>query len=68
MAFEYVQGWKHHNLPEKPVPVLGHPHSEKVFPGVQTEPFAFHFVLTVSLKIVQCGGSALLWVISKVSF
>ena len=33
-AFEYLQGWRLHNLPEQPVPVLGHPHSAKVFPDV----------------------------------
>jgi len=24
MAFEYLQGWRLHNLPGQPVPVLGH--------------------------------------------
>ena len=38
MTFAYVQGWRLHNLPEQPVPVLGHPHNEKVFPDVQREP------------------------------
>jgi len=37
MAFEYLQGWRLHNLPGQPVPVLGHPLSKKVFPDVQWE-------------------------------
>lgn len=32
-----------HNLPGKPVSVLSHPHSEKLFPNVQTEPPVFRF-------------------------
>ena len=32
MAFEYLQGWRLHNLPGQPVPVFSHPHSEIVFP------------------------------------
>lgn len=26
-VFEYPQGWRHHNPPGQPVPVLSHPHS-----------------------------------------
>ena len=25
LGFEYLQGWKHHNLSGKPVPVFNHP-------------------------------------------
>ena len=37
-AFEYIQGWRLHNLSGQPVPVLCHPQSEAVFPDVQREP------------------------------
>ena len=43
-AFGYLQGWTLHNLSGHPVPVLGCPHSEKVFLDVQREPPVFHFV------------------------
>jgi len=36
MAFEYPQGWRLHRLSGQPVPGLGHPHSETVFPDIQT--------------------------------
>jgi len=39
MAFEYL-----YNLSGKPVPVLSHTHSKKVFPYVWTEPTVFQFV------------------------
>ncbi len=39
-----ISGGGLYNLPGQPVPVLGHPHSEKVFPDVQTEPPVFQFV------------------------
>ena len=42
IAFEYHE--RLHNLSGQPVPVLGHPHSEKVFPDVQEEPPVFQFV------------------------
>jgi len=38
MAFEYLQGWRLHSVPGQPVPVLGCPHSEAVFPDVLREP------------------------------
>ena len=47
MAFEYLQGCGDeylHNLPGQSVPVLGHPHREKVFPDVQKDPPVFQFV------------------------
>jgi len=44
MAFEYLQGGRPHHLFGQPVPVLGHPHSEKVFADVQREPPVFWFV------------------------
>ena len=43
-AFEYLHGGRLHDLSGQPVPVLGHPHSEKVFPDVQSEPPGFQFV------------------------
>jgi len=48
MAFEHLQGWRLHNLSGRPVPVLGHPHSEKVFPDVQREPPVFQCVPVAS--------------------
>jgi len=47
-ALQYLQGWRLHNLPEQLVPVLGHPHSKKVFQDVQTEPAVLQFVSTAS--------------------
>jgi len=44
MAFEYLQGWRH--LSGQLVPGLSHPHSEKAFPDVQTEPPVFRIVPT----------------------
>lgn len=35
MAFRYLQAWQLQHLPGQPVPVLGHPHSEKVFPALR---------------------------------
>ena len=48
MAFKYLQEWRLHNLPGQPVPVLGHPHSEKVLPDVQRKPPEFQCVPTAS--------------------
>lgn len=36
-AFEYLQGWRLHNLPGQPMPVLIHSHSEKALPDIQRE-------------------------------
>jgi len=44
VAFEYLQGWRLHSLSLQPVPVLGHPHMDKVFPDVQREPPVFQFL------------------------
>jgi len=44
IAFGYLQGGRLHSLSGQAVPVLGHPHSEKVFPNVQREPPVFWFV------------------------
>lgn len=38
-ASKYLQGWRLHNLPGQPAPVLHHPHSKKVFLYVQMEQF-----------------------------
>ena len=43
-AFECPQGGRLHNLPWQPIPVLGCPHSKKVFPDVQREPPVFQCV------------------------
>ena len=56
MAFEYLQGWRLHKVCGQPVPLLGHPHSEKVFPHVQEEPPVFHFV-----PIASCPVTGHLW-------
>jgi len=44
MAFEDHQGWRLHHLSGQLVPVLGPPHSEKVFPDVQRELPVLQFV------------------------
>ena len=44
MAFEYLQGWRLHNLPGQAVAVLGHPHRRTVFSDVHREPPVFQFV------------------------
>ena len=41
MVYEYLQGWRLHNLCGQLV--LGHPYSKKVFPDVQREPPVFGF-------------------------
>jgi len=43
-ASEYVCGWRPHHLSGQPVPVLSHPHSERVYPDIQREPPACQFV------------------------
>ena len=48
MAFQYLQGWRLHNLSGQPVPVLGHSPSKKVFPDGQREPPLFQFVAIAS--------------------
>jgi len=53
MAFEYLQGWRLHNISGQPVPVLGHPHSEKVFPDVQRQPPVFQFVPVASCLVTR---------------
>jgi len=35
ITFDYLQGWRLHNLPGQPVPLLSHPHSGEVFPDVE---------------------------------
>ena len=39
-AFEYLQGWRLHQLPGQPAPALDHTHGEKVFPDVQRAPLS----------------------------
>jgi len=47
-AFEYLQAQRINKFPVQPVPVLSHPHSEKMFPDVQREPPVFQLVLIAS--------------------
>ena len=54
MASEYLQGWRLHNLHGEPVPVLHHPHSQKVFAGVQRDPPVFQFC---PLSLVRSRGT-----------
>ena len=42
-----------HNLPGQPVPVLGHPHSKKVFSDVQKESPVFQFVPIDSCPVTR---------------
>jgi len=51
LAFEHLQGWRLDNLSGQPVLVLGHPHSEKVFPDVQREPSVFQLVPVASCAV-----------------
>lgn len=44
MAFEYLQRWRLRHISGQAVPVLSHPHSEKVFTDVQREPPVSQFV------------------------
>ena len=44
LDFEYLKGWRLHNHSGQPLPVVGHPHSKKVLPDVQTDPSVFQFV------------------------
>jgi len=48
MASEYVQEWRLHSFSGQPVPVLSHPHGEKMFPEIQRDPPVFQCVLTAS--------------------
>lgn len=48
MAFEYLQRGRLSMLSGHPVPVLSHPHREKVFPDVNREPSMFQFVPMLS--------------------
>lgn len=41
LTFEYLQGGKLYSLSGQPLPVLVHPHSEKVFPNAHMEPPVF---------------------------
>lgn len=50
-SFEYLHGWRLHNLPVQPVPALSHPHSGKEFPDVQREPPVFLFVLIAFVPV-----------------
>ena len=48
IAFEYLQAWRIHNLPEQSVAVLSHPHGKRVFPDLHMEFPVFQFVHFVS--------------------
>jgi len=43
-GLEYLQRRRLHKLPGQPVPVLRHPQSEEVLPGVQTQLPTLQFV------------------------
>uniref|UniRef100_A0A8B9Q4U4 Transmembrane protein 19 n=1 Tax=Apteryx owenii TaxID=8824 RepID=A0A8B9Q4U4_APTOW len=51
VGFEYLQGWRLHNLSGQPVPVLCHPHSKEVFHYVQLELPVFQFVPIASCPV-----------------
>lgn len=56
-ASEYLQGWRLHNFTAgQPVPVLGHSHSNKILPDVQTEFPVFKFI-----PIASCPDTAWYW-------
>ena len=44
VAFEELQRWRLHSLSGQPKPVLHHPHSMEVLPGVQKETLVFQFL------------------------
>jgi len=48
MASAYLHGYRLHGLSGKPVSMLSHLHSEKVFPDVQREPSVFQCMPTAS--------------------
>lgn len=50
-SFEDLQGWRPRSLSGQHLPVLGHPHGEKVFPGVQREPSMFQVVPVASSPV-----------------
>ena len=56
MAFPYLQVWRLHHLSGQSVPVLRHPHSEKVLTNVQSEPPVFQFV-----PLASCPGTGHHW-------
>ena len=54
-AFEYLQGWRLHNLSGQPMLVLGHPHSKKVFPDVRGKLLCFSLCpLTLKTSLRMC--------------
>lgn len=55
-AFEYLPGWRHHNLPGQPGPVLGHSHSKEVFSAVPCGPSV---ILVLSLGATEKSLAAL---------
>uniref|UniRef100_A0A8B9P213 CUB and sushi domain-containing protein 3 n=1 Tax=Apteryx owenii TaxID=8824 RepID=A0A8B9P213_APTOW len=55
-GFEYLQRRRLHHLSGQPVPVLCHPHSEKVFPHVQMEVSVFQFVPVYNLEPCEDPG------------
>jgi len=53
MAFQYLQGRKHHSLYGQPVPLIRHHHIRKVFSDVQREPPVFQFVPVASDPVTE---------------
>lgn len=41
---ENRHGWSLHNVSGQPVPLLGCPHGEKVFPSTQVKPFLLQLI------------------------
>ena len=52
-AFDYLQGWRLHNIPRQPVPVFSHSKSKKVSPDIETWS-VFQFV---SICLCPCSLS-----------
>jgi len=59
MTFEYLQGWKLHNLLGQLVPMPSHPHSEKVFPDIHTAGTVFQFVSIASDSVLDTNENSL---------
>jgi len=60
MASVPLQRWRRlHNLSGQPIPVVGHPHNEKVFPDARKEPAVFQTVPTASCPVTGNHWKAL---------
>ena len=52
-GLEYLQRGRLHHLPEQPVPVLHHPHSEEVLPHVEMELPLLEFVPVAPCPVTE---------------